>query len=127
MPLISPLNLRSTVNDGIVILEMRDADNRYGATQGIEGREFPSRIDIGFDWVFQADLKRCITGFTDELESGRNTLLADLASAGFTADWWSKGRTPNINLPARPSTKDGSPTLARHEPPRPADEGHSST
>jgi len=68
------------------------------AVQALEGEEFPSTIDIGFEWVPQADLKMCATGAIEELEAGCNTFPADLVSTGFMADWWSPEWTPNISL-----------------------------
>jgi len=68
------------------------------AVQAIEGEEFPSTIDVGFDWATQEDIKLCESGSLEELETGCNTFPEGAVSDGFMADWWSPEWTPGIDL-----------------------------
>lgn len=68
------------------------------AVQAIEGEEFSSTIDVGFDWATQEDLKMCETGSVEELEAGCNTFPAGMVSDGFMADWWHPEWTAGIDL-----------------------------
>ncbi|NQX13830.1 substrate-binding domain-containing protein [Microbacteriaceae bacterium VKM Ac-2855] len=76
------------------------------AVQALDGKDFPSTIDIGFDWVPQEDLKMCTTGSIEDLQAGCNTYPEGDVSAGFFADWYSDEWTPGIDLQTLLSIKE---------------------